>query len=319
MKPYLLTTLATDENFNEEAYLFANPDVALDVKKGISLLSGRQHYEIFGKAEGRNIRLPFSTIAEPKQRKLERIKPLLRNDMPFTERNGHLFDFLNEELRSLYNIINTDAVSSNIYDRDVLEIIQKNQNGLVLDCGAGRRDDYYENVVNFEIVDYDTTDVLGVGEKLPFIDKSFDAVISLSVLEHVKNPFISAKEISRVLKPGGSLICSVPFLQPFHGYPHHYYNMTGQGLTNLFEEMLHVDKVEVNERAVPIWSLTWFLRNWVNGLKGETKENFLQMKVGDLIQTADKYLDMPFVKELPHEKNLELAYATVLFAHKNMI
>ena len=60
MKPYLLTTLATDENFNEEAYLFANPDVALDVKKGISLLSGRQHYEIFGKAEGRNIRLPFT-------------------------------------------------------------------------------------------------------------------------------------------------------------------------------------------------------------------------------------------------------------------
>jgi hypothetical protein len=26
----------------------------------------------------------------------------------------------------------------------------------------------------------------------------------------------------------------VPFLQPLHGYPHHYYNMTGEGLRNLF-------------------------------------------------------------------------------------
>jgi len=316
MKSYLLTELATDDNFNEEAYLLANPDVAMDVKKGISLLSGRQHFDVFGKAEGRCIRLPFAVISEPKTKKLERIKPLLKDDMPFTETSGRLFDFLNEELRSLYNIVNTDAVSSNNYDRDVLEIIKKNTDGLVLDCGAGRRDEYYENIVNFEIVDYDTTDVLGVGESLPFIDNAFDAVISLSVLEHVKNPFLCAKEISRVLKPGGNLICSVPFLQPFHGYPHHYYNMTGQGLSNLFDSMLCVDKIEVNEKAVPIWSLTWFLRNWVNGLKGETKDNFLQMKVADLIETADKYLDMPFVKELSHEKNLELAYATVLFAHK---
>jgi len=316
MTPYLLTEPATDENFDEEAYLSANPDVARVLKEGISLLSGRQHFDLFGKAEGRCIRLPFSVISAPKIKKLEKIKHLLRNDMSFVGRNGHLFDFLNDELRSLYNIVNTDAVSSNSYDRDVLEIIEKNKKGLILDCGAGRRDEYYENVVNFEIVDYDTTDVLGVGEKLPFIDNVFDAVFSLSVLEHVKNPFTSAKEIARVLKPGGSLICSVPFLQPFHGYPHHYYNMTGQGLSNLFDEMLYVDKIEVNERAVPIWSLTWFLRNWVNGLKGETKENFLQMKVADLIETAEKYLDMPFVKELPHEKNLELAYATVLFAHK---
>jgi len=316
MTPYLLTEPATDDNFTEDAYLAANPDVVKALKEGLSLLSGRQHFDIFGKAEGRCIRLPFSVISEAKIKKLERIKPLLREDMSFTERKGLLFDFLNAELRSLYNIVNTDAVSSNNYDRDVLEIIEKNKGGLVLDCGAGCRDEYYDNVVNFEIVDYDTTDVLGVGEKLPFIDNAFDAVISLSVLEHVKNPFISASEISRVLKPGGNLICSVPFLQPFHGYPHHYYNMTGQGLSNLFEEMLQVDKIEVNERAVPIWSLTWFLRNWVNGLSGGTKEDFLQMKVADLIELADKYLDKPFVKELSHEKNLELAYATVLFAHK---
>jgi len=318
MKPYLLTEPATDENYTEEAYLSANPDVAKDVKEIKSLSSGRQHYELFGKAEGRCIRLPISVIKEAKTIKLKKIESLLRNDMPYLMPDGYFYDFLGADLRSKYNIIATDAVSSNNYSDEVFELINNYSDGWILDCGAGRRDVYYENVINYEIVDYDTTDVLGVGEKLPFKDNVFEAVISLSVLEHVKDPFLCAKEISRVLKPGGKLICNVPFLQPFHGYPHHYYNMTGQGLRNLFEDKLIVDKVEVNEKNVPIWSLTWILRNWANGLEGETKENFLQMKVADLINPAFKYLEMPFVKELSHEKNLELAYATVLFAHKKI-
>ena len=236
--------------------------------------------------------------------------------MSYIERDGHFFDFLNEDLRTQYNVVSTDAVSSNNYDAYVNNLIQKDDNYMLLDCGAGRRDLYYENVVNLDIVDYDTTDVVGVGEKLPFIDNAFDAVISLSVLEHVKDPFLCAAEIARVLKPGGSLICSVPFLQPYHGYPHHYYNMTSVGLSNLFADMLEIDNVAVTENTLPVWSLTWILRNWVNGLKGDTREAFLNLKIGDLIETGDKYLDKPYVTELSAEKNIELAYATILFAHK---
>lgn len=55
-----------------------------------------------------------------------------------------------------------------------------------MDCGAGCRSDYYENVINYEIVSYDSTDVVGVGESLPFEDETFDAVLSCAVLEHVK-------------------------------------------------------------------------------------------------------------------------------------
>jgi len=87
---------------------------------------------------------------------------------------------------------------------------------LVLDCGAGFRDMYYPNVVNYEIVAYPTTDVLGVGEELPFKDNSFDVVISVAVLEHVRYPWRCADEIARVLKSGGTLVAMVPFLQPLH-------------------------------------------------------------------------------------------------------
>ncbi len=312
-----MTALATDENFTEEAYLKANPDVAKAVAEGVHLASGSVHFDVFGKTEKRCIRLSPAVIAEPKKEKLERIKPILRKDMSFDEKSGHCFDFLNEGLKKLYNIINTDAISSNPYDTYITDIIENKENGLILDCGSGRRDLYYDNVVNFDIVDYDTTDVIGVGEDLPFVDGSFDVVLSLSVLEHVKDPFKCAGEIARVLKPGGLLICSVPFLQPYHGYPHHYYNMTGQGLKNLFEDKLHIDKVAITVNELPIWSLTWILRNWANGLQGKTREAFLEMKIGELIETGDKYLGKPFVTELTAEKNIELAYATVVFAHKN--
>ena len=314
MTAYVLEDIATDQNFDEKAYLLANPDVANAVSKK-TVESGRAHYNIFGKNENRKIRFPSSVIADAKRSKLERIRHLLRTDIQYIETSNH-YNFLSDELRSKFNIVNTDAVSSNGYDGYAMELIKKNEDGLVLDCGAGKRPIYFDNVVNFEIADYDTTDVRGVGEVLPFIDDAFDAILSIAVLEHVKDPFLCAKEISRVLKPGGELMCCVPFLQPLHGYPHHYYNMTPQGLENLFADYLVIDQITVYESILPIWSLTWIVKSWAEGLKEKTRDDFMQMKIADLMERPDTYLSMPFVKELPKEKNLELASATVVFAHK---
>jgi SAM-dependent methyltransferase len=314
MTSYKLEEIATGQNFDEKAYLLANPDVAEAVKKGL-IESGRTHFQSFGKNENRKMRFAASIISEAKRRKLAKIKPLLCKDMQYIETPA-FYDFLSEDLRSKFNIIDTDAVSSNEYDAYGLDLINKNEDGLVLDCGAGKRPVYFDNVVNFEIADYDTTDVRGVGEVLPFIDEAFDAVLSIAVLEHVKDPFLCAREIARVLKPGGRLMCCVPFLQPLHGYPHHYYNMTAQGLKNLFVDYLKIEKVTTYESIYPIWSLTWILKSWAEGLQGKTREEFMQMRIADFMGTAEGYLNMPFVKELSMEKNLELASATVLFAHR---
>jgi SAM-dependent methyltransferase len=303
--------------FDEVAYLAANPDVAAAVKRG-EVRSGRQHFEIFGKWEHRPLGAtpkPPLDLGAAKARKLARIRPLLRTDMPLTE-TPQLYDFLTEALRSEFNIIDTDAVSSHNYDAHVLGLIERHQRGLVLDCGAGRRSVYYENVVNFEIAAYETTDVRGVAEMLPFVDGAFDAVISIAVLEHVKDPFRCAREIVRVLKPGGDLICCVPFLQPYHGYPHHYYNMTHQGLRNLFAEGVVVDQVLVYGGLRPISALTWIVGSWARGLRGSTREQFLDMRLRELLAPATSFFGAPFVTELSEAKNLELASACVLLGHK---
>lgn len=315
MKPDIMEEPATEKNFDEAAYLLANPDVAKAVREG-KFVSGRSHFEVFGRQEGRMLQRDRSIFLEAKKEKLRSIASLLRSDMSHLE-DGGCYDFLTQELRTKYNIVDTDAVSSHGYDVYAMEIVNKHKNGWVLDCGAGKRPIYFDNVVNFEIASYDTTDVRGVGEILPFVDNAFDAVLSIAVLEHVKDPFLCAREIARVLKPGGDLMCCVPFLQPLHGYPHHYYNMSHQGLKNLFEELVNIDRLDVYESVLPISSLTWIVRSWADGLKGKAKQEFLELTIADLMESYDKYLDRPFVKKLSKDKNFELASGIVLFAHKN--
>jgi SAM-dependent methyltransferase len=313
MKGVQLDIPATLENFDERGYLAANPDVAEAVRAG-QQASGRIHFEMFGLAEGRR-QLLASRIEALQREKIQRIEPLLKIEMSHIRR-GVKYDFLTEELRNATGIADTNAVSSNVYDLYGIALIEEFKDGLILDCGAGRRSIYYTTVINFDIVDYSSTDIIGVGEFLPFKDASFDAVISVAVLEHVRDPFQCAGEIVRVLKPGGKLLCCVPFLQPVHGYPHHYYNMTPQGLRALFERRLHIDDQKVVDSILPIWSLAWIVKSWADGLQGTAREEFLSTPLRDLLGSPIDLLDREWVRLLPVEKNFELASATLLFARK---
>ena len=53
----------------------------------------------------------------------------------------------------------------------------------------------------------------GVGEHLPFAGGSFDLVVSVWVLEHLKEPSTVFREVRRVLRPGGHFIFLTPNLR----------------------------------------------------------------------------------------------------------
>jgi SAM-dependent methyltransferase len=257
-------------------------------------------------------------VIEARRRKMEKIAPLLRRDMPFTEdpASGGKVNYLTQSLRDETKIVDTENVSGWPYDAQTLAVVEAFPDGIILDCGAGLRPVYYENVVNYEIVDYDTSDVVGVGEHLPFHDNSFDAILSLAVLEHVRDPFQCANEICRVLKPGGKLFCSVPFLQPLHGYPHHYFNATHQGLRRLFEDRLVIERVSIPFGLHPIFALQWIVNSWANGLSGHTRQDFMNMRMGDVMADPTSQVKKPFVVELGEDKCFELACGNVIEARK---
>jgi len=253
-----------------------------------------------------------SRFLAAKQRKLNRIQPRLRSDLD-RRVTPLAFDFLTDELRTQFSIIDTKNISAHGYDEEALSLIKLFADGLILDCGAGFRTSYYPNVVNLEIVPYVSTDVVSVGEVLPFKSNSFDAVFSLNVLEHVRDPFLCAQEICRVLKPGGKLYCVVPFLQPLHAYPNHFFNASHQGLRRLFEEHMEVDRQVVPTSGMPIWTLTWILNRWISGLPEHEREEFANLRVSDLLVEPPMLLDKSWVTGLPEDLRFELASTTALF------
>ncbi|MDX5361138.1 MAG: class I SAM-dependent methyltransferase [Alphaproteobacteria bacterium] len=72
-------------------------------------------------------------------------------------------------------------------------------------------------------------------------DNSVDAVVTISVLEHVNNPWKVMEEIHRILKPGGIVYVSVPFIFPFHADPDDYWRFSHKGLEVLCERFDRVD------------------------------------------------------------------------------
>ena len=66
---------------------------------------------------------------------------------------------------------------------------------------------------------------------------TFDVVFATQVFEHLPHPWRAASEIARILRPGGFLFFSVPFLELYHtsGGGLDYYRYTHHGIVALFE------------------------------------------------------------------------------------
>ncbi len=103
----------------------------------------------------------------------------------------------------------------------------------------------YLDKVDYKILDpvpdYNP-DIVGDIHNLPLEDNSQEAIICVSVLEHVENPIKACKELYRVLKSGGYCYVYIPFLYPYHaqkGYYGDYWRFTEDSLDLLFKDFKH--------------------------------------------------------------------------------
>jgi SAM-dependent methyltransferase len=128
------------------------------------------------------------------------------------------------------------------YGPNALELLNGVKSGLALDFGAGSTPEncLYPNVVYLDVQQFRFTDVVSTTDRLPFRDGVFELVVSQAVFEHLEDPHGAAREILRILKPGGTLYIDTAFMQPLHADPSHYFNMTLSGIRKVmagFEEV----------------------------------------------------------------------------------
>lgn len=117
----------------------------------------------------------------------------------------------------------------------LIKLIKPKDGYRILDAGCGigwlffKILEFYPDV-NFELVGVDVsygnikklyivkkstnctkiTAAVANAEQLPFKEKSFDAVISVEVLEHINEPQAAIKQFTHVLKDGGMLMITTP-------------------------------------------------------------------------------------------------------------
>ena len=183
--------------------------------------------------------------------------------------------------------------------------------GKVLDLGGNKQkkrglfniNDYSLDVIYVNFSAKQRPDVQADGCYLPFGDEIFDGVICAELLEHVRDPLVVLREVHRVLRPGATLLVTVPFMFPIHADPYDYGRYTDQfwleslseynftdiiiewqgGFWCVFADMLRGFGMEKEERSAGTKEK---IINWMNvhlqkslkrkALKMDSRENLLQ-------------------------------------------
>lgn len=178
----------------------------------------------------------------------------------------HRVSFMSRLIGIIAFILSPPSPSLNLSMRRISALMKENllvTDPIALNIGGLRDSD--KKHFDFDIVNLDFSydrriSVAGDGQKLPFLNESFDAVIVQAVLEHVLYPEQVVTEIRRVLKNDGIVYASVPFIQSYHWGPRDFRRYTLEGLNELFSSF---QRIESAPGAGPASGLAWILRDFI--------------------------------------------------------
>ncbi|QXP88118.1 methyltransferase domain-containing protein [Methylococcus capsulatus] len=130
--------------------------------------------------------------------------------------------------------------------------------GTLYDLGAGEspyKDFFLQHADDYIAVDWAGSyhairaDIVAdLNAHLPIESEVADAVVSLSVLEHLREPQTMLDEAFRILKPGGGLVLQVPWQWWIHEAPHDFFRYTPYGLEYLLKQAGFID-IQVEPQA----------------------------------------------------------------------
>jgi SAM-dependent methyltransferase len=92
------------------------------------------------------------------------------------------------------------------------------------------------------------------GHNIPLEDESIDCVMATEFLEHYPEPENVLNEIRRVLKPGGILFATVPFIWNLHEVPYDEYRYTPYSIER---HVRNTGFKEIKIKALGGWNLSF--------------------------------------------------------------
>lgn len=202
--------------------------------------------------------------------------------------------------------INSSRVHLERFDREFAQLVPAGAR--VLDAGSGRS--RYRHL--FAHAQYESADFEQVKEKkyaattyvcdltrIPVEDERFDYVVCNQVLEHLPEPKAVMRELNRVLKTGGRILCTAPLFYEEHEVPYDFYRYTQFAHRYLFQESgFRIDRLE-----------------WMEGYFGtvayqlDTAARYLPARPHDIAAGAPGYMLAPVVAAL----KLLFAIVAVIF------
>jgi SAM-dependent methyltransferase len=137
-------------------------------------------------------------------------------------------------------------------------ILCRQLRGIVLDVGSGDRQlekhlpagtryiglDYPPSGTRYRALPHVWADAM----HLPIRAGSVDGVALFEVLEHLPAPGLALQEAARVLRSGGVVVLTVPFLYPIHDAPFDFSRLTAHQLRHLAASA-GLEITELNERG----------------------------------------------------------------------
>ncbi|HEX6292571.1 MAG TPA: methyltransferase domain-containing protein [Herpetosiphonaceae bacterium] len=158
---------------------------------------------------------------------------------------------------------------------------------IILDMGSGNMALNLPNVIRMDVTLTPYVDVVGDTHALPFLPESFDFIFSLAVIEHLRQPFVAAQEMYDALRNGGYVYGECNFVFAYHGYPHHYFNATQQGMEQVFTPFTRL-RSGVAPYQMPSFAVRSLLESYRRDLGTEGQPDVRELHV-----LIDRILDLP--------------------------
>lgn len=128
---------------------------------------------------------------------------------------------------------------------------------------------WHSKVIYLNLLTDKMPDIVADGTLLPVKEKCFDVVICTEVLEHVPYPHQILAEIARVLKSGGNLLLTAPFLYHIHAHPYDY----GRYTDTYWIESLNSVGFETHEITKHGLYFSVMIDNWRQAIKAHKVES----------------------------------------------